>query len=169
MRAALLLTLLAACAPAPEAPPPPAPILSTMASKADFDLVRFAGRWEEAARLPDPLFDGCDRSRWTVGRPARGLATVRLDCLRDGAVRWRRDGLLRVAGPGRLALSLDGADAPRRLWALWADGGWRSAVLAVPDGRAAWILDRSAAMPTDRARAAREVLDFNGVDVTRLF
>jgi apolipoprotein D and lipocalin family protein len=36
--------------------------------------------------------------------------------------------------------------------------------VGVPSGRAGWILHRDPAMPAERLRVAREVLDFNGYD-----
>jgi len=38
----------------------------------------------------------------------------------------------------------------------------------VPSGRAGWILNRDPQIPSDRLAAAREILDFNGYDLSRL-
>ena len=53
-------------------------------------------------------------------------------------------------------------------WVLWVDESYRTAVIGTPNGRAAWILNRDPAIPADRLAAAREMLDFNGYDLTRL-
>lgn len=37
-----------------------------------------------------------------------------------------------------------------------------------PPGTAGWILNRDPAIPPDRLAAAREMLDFNGYDLTGL-
>ena len=62
--------------------------------------------------------------------------------------------------------TLDGVD--RRLWVLWVDEGFRTAVIGNPEGTFAWIIDRSQKGGADRITAAREILDFNGYDVSQL-
>ena len=44
----------------------------------------------------------------------------------------------------------------------------RTSVIGSPDGRVGWVLDRSRDIPRDRLAAAREILAFNGYDLTRL-
>jgi apolipoprotein D and lipocalin family protein len=51
---------------------------------------------------------------------------------------------------------------------LWVDEGYRTAVVGAPNGRVGWILNRDPDIPEDRLIAAREVLDFNGYDVSQL-
>jgi len=70
------------------------------------------------------------------------------------------------AGPGRFRRSDGGAAAP--FWVLWVDEGYRTAVIGTPNGSFGFILNRDKAIPADRMRAAREVLDFNGYDVAQL-
>ncbi|WP_371225471.1 lipocalin family protein [Roseovarius sp. 2305UL8-3] len=67
----------------------------------------------------------------------------------------------------RLRLLTDSAQDPE-LWVIWMDEGVRTAVVGTPDGGAAFILDRKATGGDDRIKAAREILDFNGYDVTQL-
>lgn len=116
-----------------------------------FDPARFAGRWHEVAAIGRTA-----GALWTVSAGPGGHLTV--DTTRDGA------GQGRLIAPGRIAL--DNFDAP--LWVLWADADMRSVVLGTPDGRFAILLDRSPAMPADRLRAAREILDWNGYDLGAL-
>jgi apolipoprotein D and lipocalin family protein len=56
----------------------------------------------------------------------------------------------------------------RAFWVLWVDEGFRTAVLGNPDGTFGWIVDRSTRGGADRIRAAREILDFNGYNVSQL-
>lgn len=72
------------------------------------------------------------------------------------------DQALHLTAPGRL----EGPDGG--LWVLWVDEGYRTAVVARPDGRWAAIWDRSEQIPADRMAAARALLDFNGYDMSRL-
>jgi len=43
-----------------------------------------------------------------------------------------------------------------------------TAVVGTPNGRAGWILNRTPEMRADRLEAARQVLAFNGYDLSRL-
>ncbi len=67
----------------------------------------------------------------------------------------------------RLRLLTDSREDPE-LWVIWMDEGVRTAVVGTPDGIAAFILDRKAKGGDDRIKAAREILDFNGYDITQL-
>ena len=66
-----------------------------------------------------------------------------------------------------MRLLTDSAKDPE-LWVIWMDEAVRTAVIATADGRAAFILDRKPEGGADRIEAAREILDFNGYDITRL-
>jgi apolipoprotein D and lipocalin family protein len=140
-----------------------------IASKADFDPARFAGRWFEIARFPVPFQEGCDAAMAEYGPPRGGTLSVRNTCL-DAEGRPLRSiaGRADLVGPGRLAVRLRGVPFVSPYWVLWTDEAYRSAVVATPNGRAAWILNREASMPEDRYIAAREVLEFNGFDAEQL-
>ena len=53
------------------------------------------------------------------------------------------------------------------VWLLWVDDDWRTAVMGAPDGRVGWIMERGKAS-ADRTRAAREILAWQGFDLTKL-
>ncbi|MEP4199028.1 MAG: lipocalin family protein [Aliishimia sp.] len=67
-------------------------------------------------------------------------------------------------GKGRLLAS----PGQREFWVLWVDADFRTAAVGTPDGRFGYILDRQKTGGADRIKAARDILDFNGYDVTQL-
>lgn len=70
-------------------------------------------------------------------------------------------------GKGRFAVTMPDGQ-PREFWVLWVDEGFRTAVLGNKAGSFGWIVDRSTTGGADRIKAAREILDFNGYDVSQL-
>lgn len=122
-----------------------------MTSVVGFEAARLAGTWHEVAAIGRK-----PGATWTV--EARGQERLSVETSRDGA------GQGRVIGPGRLRLS----QFSQPLWVLWVDADMRTVVLGTPDGSFAMILDRSKQVPTDRLRAAREVLAWNGYDLGAL-
>ena len=131
-----------------------------------FEAKRFVGPWQVRAVLPHTeafhelalvdtaagvqlqiAADVCDAAG-TCGRVAETLDTKR-------------------EGKGRYVVTMpDGQQ--RRLWVLWVDEGFRTALIGNPEGTFAWIIDRSAKGGRDRIAAAREILDFNGYDPSGL-
>ncbi|WP_373356502.1 lipocalin [Pseudoroseicyclus sp. CXY001] len=154
MRAATFLLLLALAACARPAPAPEsfrlagAPIASTTRGEPQ----ALAGEWQVAAAYPGPGPGAGQPVRVSFG-PSGGMA-----------LGWQGGGWqLTPAGPGRW----EGPEGP--LWLLWADESFRIAVLGTPDGSFGFILTRPAvAGRGDLLTAAREMLDFNGYDLTRL-
>jgi len=74
---------------------------------------------------------------------------------------------LRRLGQGRFSVTMPSGEV-RQIWVLWVDEGFRTAALGNPDGTFGWIVDRSTRGGGDRIAAAREILDFNGYDVSKL-
>lgn len=142
-----------------------------IASAAAFDPEAYQGLWYEIARFPVPFQEGC-AAVTAEYRLLEGGGLSVLNTCREGTI----DGPLRtiegradITGPGRLKVAFDGVPFIRGdYWVLWVDEGYRTAVVGVPNGRAGWILNREPRIPPDRLRAALEVLDFNGYDVTRI-
>ena len=172
MRALPLILLLGACANTT----PVSPFLQSyrdagvpIASKADLDPARLAGRWYEIASYPVPFARDCAGATADYAPRPDGTIALRNTCLgADGTVLRAIDGIARPTGPGRLRVRLDGVPFGAPLWILWTDADYRVAVMGQPDGRAGWILARERALRPDLKRAAREVLDFNGYDLSRL-
>ena len=128
-----------------------------------------AGEWQQAAAFQRPNNQNCGDGRvqfWPVD--ANGRVPLRLNlCLSGRRVAF--EGLADVTGPGRLRLS--GADPQgigQEWWILWADIDMRTLAIGTPSGDFGFILNRGGALPFDRLQAAREVLDFNGYDLTKL-
>lgn len=82
-----------------------------------------------------------------------------------GGQRHRGAGPISSAGaPGRYHI----AGLPAPLWVLWIDEANRSAALGTPDGRFGMILSKGA-IPADHLAAARQVLAWNGYDLTQFY
>lgn len=136
-----------------------------IASAAMFEPDRFAGQWHVVARYPRAPDEGCTGEQMTYGEGA-----MRWQCLAaDGALmrEWAGPALLQNF-PGRFTTALGDDFGLRNLWVLWVDFDYRTAVIGTPGGEAGYIVNRDPTIPADRMNAAREMLDFNGYDVTRL-
>ena len=77
---------------------------------------------------------------------------------------WRSQAL----GQNRFRLTSDNATGAIELWVIWIDEGFRTAALGTPDGSFGWIVDRAQTGGEDRIIAAREILEFNGYDTTKM-
>ena len=138
-----------------------------ISSIVSFDAERYQGLWYEVAAFPNPFQSGCTDTTADYGVDGDGSVTVRNRCLKNGMPEVI-EGRALITGPGRLSVRLDGVPVAADYWVLWVDEGYRTAVVGVPSGRVGWILNRSPDIPADRLAAARDVLAFNGYDVTRL-
>lgn len=140
-----------------------------IASKALFEPTRYLGTWYEVARYPVPFEAGCVGVTATYGLRDDGLLSVVNTCRNtDGAVSRVIEGTAELVGPGRLTVRLDGVPFAADYWVLWVDEDYQTAVVGAPNGRSGWILSRKSQISADRLTAAREVLDFNGYDLSRL-
>lgn len=154
-RALAAFLVLAACG---REAPPPAPAASFRAAGAPIASTTrggpadLAGDWVVSAAYPGaPL--ALPRTTVTVA-PGPGSSAV-----------WTFGTGAEVAtvltAPGRY-------EGDVRLWVLWVDDGFRTAVVGTPDGRFGWVMDRPGLASPDRAEAARRMLQFNGYDLARL-
>ncbi|MDF3413124.1 hypothetical protein HKX54_01540 [Sulfitobacter sp. M57] len=113
-----------------------------------FDAGKFAGDWRTLACIGT-----CDRgARYEVGG--------------QGVLRRETGGVQRayqISAPGILRAR----DGKGTLVVMWVDTGFRTAAVGDADGQFAAILDRGAGS-VDRTRAATEILDFNGWDISKL-
>lgn len=154
---ALILIVLAACTAKPldtgAFRDPEAPIYSS----AVLDGAKLNGHWLQVATFA------------TGGRAACGPGVV--DIL-DAQARWNlclARGQVSGAGPfmagkpGRFDL----AGMPV-WWVLWADADYRTLVIGTPSGDMGFVLNRDAALPSDRLKAVRDILQFNGYRLENL-
>lgn len=158
----IALILLAGCAAKT-----PAPVMgfrntgTQVYSNAVLESGKLVGRWQQVAEFAAPDAPACRRGGAEIAGGATGLNLSANLCL--GGVPTRFAGPLAAAGPGRFTPPTGEA-----WWVLWADVGYRTLVIGTPSGRFGFILNRGGDLPTDRLRAAREVLDWNGYDLARL-
>ncbi|KIN60366.1 putative lipocalin-like domain protein [Sulfitobacter noctilucae] len=114
-----------------------------------FDAARFAGEWHTVA---------CSGVCATAERYTMATDAVYLRQTAEGQTPYS------IAAPGVLK-QIGGTDT---LVVMWVDEGFRTAAVGDADGGWAAILDRRRAPGVDRVKAAREILDFNGWDISKL-
>ncbi len=160
LAAAALLSACGGKAPAPDHAAyrnPGAPIWSIAA----FDPTRLAGTWTEVAAFA-PEGAACRPGGIEIARTPGELAAKGRLC-RSG-IPSVHSGALRPTGLGRLTM----AGEAEPWWVLWVDTDYRTLVIGTPSGRFGYILNRNGALPPDRMKAAREILDWNGYDLAGL-
>ncbi|MBV7378770.1 lipocalin [Maritimibacter dapengensis] len=150
MRVALLfctLIALASCAPTPRGVRDTDVTMNAVVGVAD---TRLTGDWIEVAAI-----GRTPGGSWSItASPDGGLIVTGPDGVGRGSL-----------GPtGRLTLST----FLEPLFLLWIDADDRTAVLGTRSGAPAIVLDRRAALPADRAKAVRDILDWNGYDLSQL-
>ena len=152
----LALCLLAACTA-----PQPQPVVfrdatAPIYSAAAFDPARLTGHWVQVAGFAPQGHAPCG-----PGAVDFGVQVVWDLCLASGETRGAA--ALNAAKPARFDL----AGLPV-WWVLWADADDRTLVIGTPSGTLGFILNRAAAIPADRLKAARDILRFNGYDLDTL-
>lgn len=167
MRWIALALVIAACAPLTAITTSYRDQSVSIASKALFDPARYAGTWYEIASYPTPFQKGCTRTKARYDLRTDGTLAVTNICQVDGAPKTIT-GTARLVGPGRLEIRLKGVPFAASYWVLWTDEDYETAVVGSPGGQGGWILNRRPEMRADRLTAAREILDFNGYDLSKL-
>ena len=141
-----------------------------ISSKAVFDVERYMGLWYEVARFPVPFEAGCVGVTAEYGLLDDGTVSVLNICRNpDGTEKSRIEGTAEPVGPARLKVRF--ASVPfvaGDYWVLWTDVDYQTAVVGAPNGRSGWMLNRTPDIRADRLQAARDILAFNGYDVTQL-
>lgn len=152
---------LAACAPAPRTASYRGQG-QRLYSIVAFSPERFAGTWHEVAGFYDPAQQGCALGLTAAKPSADGLSLSFAGCAGPaGTVPAKRVGLARFVPEG-------GGARSEPWWILWVDQDYRTAVIGTPSGHWGAILNRTPDIPADRLKAARQILEFNGYDVSRL-
>ena len=170
MRALVLALLLSGCAVVDTVVPVYRDTTAPISSKAVFEPNRYLGLWYEVARFPVFFENGCVGVTAEYGLRDDGLLSVLNICRNaDGTERSRIAGTAEIVGPGRLKVSFPSVPfGAADYWVLWTDADYETAVVGAPNGRAGWILNRTPDIRADRLNAARDVLRFNGYDISRL-
>lgn len=159
----LILVLTACSAPAPIGRTGYRDAGQTIASAALFDPARFAGVWQIVAAYGPEAGCGPLAETW-VAVSAAAYRITGARCGPHGARAFATDAA--VTGPGRLVRQ--GRAGREELWVLWVDADYRVAVIGTPSGSFARILARTPTLRPDLLQAARQVLDFNGYDISQL-
>ena len=163
---AVVFALLAACATPDSGYRDTTRNISSMTS---LDLARYAGLWYVVGRFSTDAQTNCFAPTSQISVLGEGevsfLNTCHLDTVQGPAQQARARGI--VTGPGRLDVSQSGGPG-EPYWVLWLDWDYRTAVIGMPSGEKGWILNRDPTIPADRLTAARNILEFNGYDASRL-
>lgn len=156
------LLALAACAPGPQ--PGFRDVAVPITATTRFTPEGFAGDWHVIAAYPNAFLPDCPGQTWraeTVTLPARLTVSCTGAVAYDAPVSVNPRGVVTVQTPQLRA-------ADRALWIMWMDEDARTAVIGTPSGEMGWIVNRTPDLRPDRMVAAREIMAFNGYDITQL-
>ncbi len=157
-----LAALLTACAPAPA--PGFRELTVPITATTRFSPEQISGLWHVIESYPTPLLPQCGTQQWQI-RAAEAAPRLVVLC----GARTAFDAPLTVDPRGVLRIRSSDLDlAGRALWVMWMDEDARTAVIGTPGGEMGWIVNRTAELRPDRRAAAREIMAFNGYDLTRL-
>jgi apolipoprotein D and lipocalin family protein len=162
-------TLLGAClaAPVPQNDPsllrnPTVPL--SIISRGGADAMQ--GEWKVRASSPG-YRDIQSLTFNTHATPQHLIGFRSLSCDGGGACEALNDGwLAKPIAQNRWRLTSETTDIEMELWIIWIDDELRTAAVGSPDSDLAFILDRKASGGADRIKAASEVLDFNGYNMS---
>lgn len=165
IRALAVLLSLAACAPGPQFVPDGyrdqgVPITSSTR----FEAARFAGDWRVIESFEQtPREVTISRLSFTLTRDGVAYrAAAPVSPLAADAERHEAP-VYTLGQFGRMSRA--GADP---IWVVWVDEDHRTAVLGTPSGRFGMIINRTGSLRSDRLKAAREILAFNGYDLSKI-
>lgn len=145
----------------------------SIASMAQVDLTRYAGRWYEIARFPVWFQEGCVGVTAEYSLRDDGRVDV-LNTCRQGSL----DGPVETADA--IARAVDETNARLKVnfapplpvegdyWILYVDPDYQLAVVGSPGGTGGWILARSPEISPAALDDARAVLADNGYDIEAL-
>lgn len=131
-----------------------------------FDAKKFEGVWYVRAGFDPSLARMAFRMIDTPKGPVMRLGAFVCDPA-GVCGDYAEDLPVKRMGKGRYSVKMPNG-LSREFWVLWVDEGFRTAVLGNKAGDFGWIVDRSTKGGADRMKAAREILDFNGYNVSQL-
>ncbi|PTX56772.1 apolipoprotein D and lipocalin family protein [Litoreibacter ponti] len=165
---------LAACTPGPRFVPDGYRDQSVaITSSTRFDAARFAGDWVIIESFdPSPREVLADRVSFTPSQI--GYSYIEsyskappIDPELAATVELSAPAEATIGAFGRLSFVGEFSEADP-IWVIWVDKDHRTAVLGTPSGRMGMIINRTPRLRADRLRAAREILAFNGYDLTQI-
>lgn len=133
-----------------------------ISSSGAFDPARFAGSWSVVAAFGEEAACGATAEEWVAA--AEGFDVQGSHCVGGAAMGFASQG--RIVGPGRIEQAMPGGG--ETLWVLWVDADYRIAAVGTPSGRFGRIMSRGPNPRSDLLDGARQVLAFNGYDISRL-
>lgn len=162
MALALAALVLTACATNEGFRDPDARISATTR----FDPARMQGAWqvqERVASAEDPAAHAPESYVYGAVNGARFDLTRNFQtCSETGCAQKQETLTAQMVAPGRYQVT-GGAEH----WVLWADADYRVAAIGTPSGEFGWIMTQGDARG-DLMQAAREIMDWNGYDLSRL-
>ncbi|GHE93532.1 hypothetical protein GCM10016455_12140 [Aliiroseovarius zhejiangensis] len=132
-----------------------------LSSTTRFDASRFAGRWEIRGEF---VYPGEKPSYGAVNLTHSNGKITAMDVYGPSGLLERYP--TKQPAPGRITVGTPPFDT--QYWVLWVDADYRTAAIGTPSGSFGWIIDRSRSGGEDRIKAARDVLGFNGYNLSRL-
>ncbi len=157
IRGLFAFTMLVACSPVIEEGRSFRDTSVPITSVALFDPAQFAGHWDVIASYQGGVC-GLDVVVATAGV---------LDLAERGCSGDAIHSAAQVSGPGRYTPK-GGGNKGVEHWVMWVDQTYRTAVIGTVGGEFGMVLNRGRDIPADRMAAAREILDWNGYDLSKL-
>lgn len=163
------LLALSACTPKPQfVPDGYRDQRVAITSSTRFDAKRFAGDWRVIESFEQTPREATTSRLSFRPAPAGYLYVARTDpSPLDATIDISPCPTLKIGQFGRLSYSAPHASVDP-IWVIWVDEDHRTAVLGTPSGRFGMIINRTPKLRSDRLKAAREILAFNGYDLTKL-
>lgn len=168
------IALLCGCIAKPPEVPPLRNTAAAISSQVDVSPERLAGSWiVRRSWIGDPYLS-TDHAQGQAGvRLSRTAAGLRMEGRKFGVDSGQRAAFLsfsaelRPSGPGRFEEVGGKAFGGAEIWVLWMDADNRTAAIGTPNGRFGWIMDRKASGGADRIRAAGEIMEWMGYDLSK--
>lgn len=141
-----------------------------MSATTRFDPEEMRGRWVVRERLAvavDPLARAPEAFDFGAVKGDRlALTWTHRVCEGETCTDRQLPLTARLSGPGRYVVARGGAGAVEH-WVMWTDADYRVAAIGTPSGEFGWIMSRGEAR-ADLMQAAREIMDWNGYDLSLL-
>ena len=142
----------------------------TIAATTRFDVMEFSGDWSVKEWFPEEHQMGA--FKFALQKDHGSITTHTSNCARNDAA-CDTSGFnthtfpATIPQPGVIQVGKDGGPVDRYV-VLWVNETYTTAAIGTFDGRYGYIIARQGQERKDTSKAAREVLAFNGYDISRL-